>query len=153
MYNAIKEIMRHYRKTVKEYAKFIAKDKQRTICTFCNELIGDRPNVITENDTMFIIPNRVSYDIFEGQRVTDHLMVIPKRHLETLSDFKDVEKLDQMNFLAEYEKKGYDVYARGVGNIARSVSHQHTHLIKTNNKKKWPRFLLFINRPYILISK
>jgi diadenosine tetraphosphate (Ap4A) HIT family hydrolase len=143
--------MRHYRKTVKEYIKNTAKDRQRAICTFCHELTGDKPNVIAENDTMFIIPNRVSYDMFEGQRVADHLMVLPKRHVEMMADFTDAEKRDQMSIMADYEKEGYDIYARGVGNIARSVKHQHTHLIKTVNKRA--RFIFFLDKPYILLDK
>jgi diadenosine tetraphosphate (Ap4A) HIT family hydrolase len=91
--------------------------------------------------------------MFEGQRVEDHLMVIPKRHAETVGEFTDREILDQMKIAGKYEMNGYDIYARGVGNISRTVKHQHTHLIKGDNKSKWPRFLLFIDKPYTLISK
>jgi diadenosine tetraphosphate (Ap4A) HIT family hydrolase len=144
--------MRHYRKTLRKYAKLNSGDKKLHVCTFCNEYIH-KGNVLAENDTMFIIPNRVSYDMFEGQRVVDHLMVIPKRHVEMIDNFTKAEMLDQMKIIADYEKKGYDIYARGVGNVARSIKHQHTHLIKGDNKNKWPRFILFIRKPYILISK
>lgn len=74
--------MHHYRKTLKTYATHNAKDKVLTGCTFCNELGQSR--IVYENDTMFLIPNRVSYDMFEGRRVLEHFMVIPKRHVETL---------------------------------------------------------------------
>jgi diadenosine tetraphosphate (Ap4A) HIT family hydrolase len=143
--------MRHYRKTLKTYAKLTAKDQQSSGCTFCNDYAGNNAKIVGENKTMFVIYNRVSYDMFEGQRVADHLMVIPKRHVESLDEFTDAEKLDQMAVMSEYEKQGYDIYARGVGNIARSVKHQHTHLIKTVNKRA--KFVLFANKPYILIDK
>ena len=102
---------------------------------------------------MFIIPNRVSYDMFEGQHVVGHLMVIPKRHAESIGEFTPEEMVDQMTIITQYEKQGYDVYARGVDSVACSVKHQHTHLIKCDNKNKYPRFLLFIGKPYTLIAK
>ena len=87
--------MYHYRKTRHKYAKLNSGDKKSTACTFCNEVaIGT--NITAENETMFLIPNRVSYDVFEGRGVTEHYMVIPKRHVETVVDFTDQEKIDQM---------------------------------------------------------
>ena len=144
--------MRHFKKTLKTYAELNSSDAALRTCTFCNEY-DHKKNVIYENQTMFIIPNRVSYDLFEGQRIVDHLMVIPKRHVETMKEFTDTEMLDQMKVMATYEKKGYDIYARGVGNVSRSAKHQHTHLLKGDNKRRWPRFLLFVAKPYLLIVK
>lgn len=141
--------MHHYRKTKKQYAAYNAGDKATSGCTFCKEVSGEK--VIFENNTMFVIPNRVSYDMFEGRRVIDHLMVIPKRHSESLSDFTDEEKLDQMAIAGSYESRGYNVYARGVASISRSVAHQHTHLIKLTDKK--PSFVFYANKPYILLEK
>lgn len=144
--------MRHYRKTMRQYAKFNQGDKQLDGCTFCNEY-EIKTNIVFENETMIVIPNRVKYDMFEGQRVTDHFMVIPKRHVETLGGFTEQEMIDQMRIAGQYEKQGYDVYARGVGNPTRTVKHQHTHLIKCENKHKLPRFLLFIRKPYFLFDR
>lgn len=141
--------MHHYRKTLKTYATHNAKDKASTGCTFCNEIGQSR--IVHENDTMFIIPNRVSYDMFEGRRVLEHFMVIPKRHAETLAEFTDQEKIDQMTIAGEYEAKGFNVYARGVGSVSRTVKHQHTHLIKLVNKRS--NFVLFARKPYLLIDK
>ena len=141
--------MHHYRKTLKTYATHNAKDKVSSGCTFCRE-IADKSRVIYENDTMFIIPNRVSYDMFEGRRVLEHYMVIPKRHVETLADFTDQEKIDQMTIAGEYEEKGFNVYARGKGSVSRTVEHQHTHLIKLVDKRS--RFVLYAQKPYVLID-
>lgn len=99
---------------------------------------------------MFVIPNRVSYDIFEGRRVEDHLMIIPKRHLTSFDQFTDEEVLEMMRTTAEYEKNGYNVYARGWGNVSRSVKHQHTHLIKTDSKLT--RAIFYTRKPYFLIK-
>jgi ATP adenylyltransferase len=140
--------MEHYRKTRKKYAKHNSADKHQTVCTFCNE--DTRARIIEENDTMFVIANRVSYDMFEGRKVTDHLMVIPKRHVETVIEFTDQEKLDQMNVAGEYEAKGYNVYARGVGSVTRSVKHQHTHLIKLVDKKS--KVIIYSRKPHFLVD-
>jgi diadenosine tetraphosphate (Ap4A) HIT family hydrolase len=78
-------------------------------------------------------------------------MVIPKRHAETLAEFTDQEKIDQMTIAGEYEAKGFNVYARGVGSVSRTVKHQHTHLIKLVNKRS--NFVLFARKPYFLIDK
>lgn len=142
--------MLHYRKTRKSYARLRAADNQHGNCPFCSdEKLPER--IIESNATMDVIPNRTRYDMFEGLPVNDHFMVIPKRHLETIEDFTSEEKLDLMNIIAKYEKQGYSVYARGVGSIHRSVKHQHTHLMKLNNKTS--RFILYMKKPYVLINK
>lgn len=89
--------------------------------------------------------------MFEGRRVIDHIMVIPKHHRESLADFTDQEKTDQMAIMGDYESRGYNIYARGKGSISRSVDHQHTHLIKLSDKK--PSFVFFAERPHILFDK
>ena len=83
--------------------------------------------------------------------VTDHLLLIPKRHAKSLAELNSKERTDHINIMAEYEAKGYNIYARGANSIMRSVAkHQHTHLIKIKNgKKAW--FSLFLRKPYLLI--
>lgn len=141
--------MYHFRKTRHHYKTHNQADKREGGCTFCN---GLAERVIKDTKTMVVVPNRVAYDVFEGRRVIDHLMIIPKRHVETLKEFTEEEKLDMMNLAAEYETEGYNVYARGVGSITRSVRHQHTHLIKIKNNRK-ARIYLYMSRPYLLIHK
>lgn len=141
--------MYHYRKTHSTYARHNAGDKKLTTCTFCAGL-GKRNTIVDDGKTMCIIPNRVSYDIFEGRKVTDHLMVIPKRHLESFGEYTDEEKLEMLTMTAKYEEDGYNVYARGWGNISRSVEHQHTHLIKTDDR--CTKAIFFVCKPYFLIK-
>jgi ATP adenylyltransferase len=141
--------MYHYRKTRQHYAKLNKADQDKEGCNFCNYLEGD---IVAESATMVIIPNRVSYDFFEGRAVQDHLMIIPKRHVESIHDFIKQEKLDMADFAGEYEIRGYNVYARGAGSITRSVKHQHTHLIKVDDTKR-ARFIFHLQKPYILINK
>lgn len=141
--------MYHYRKTRRMYARHNSGDKLLTTCTFCNEY-EKASNITEEGKTMFVIPNRISYDLFEGRKVTGHLMIIPKRHVESFEDFTDQEALELIRMSAKYEADGYNVYARGVGNISRSVLHQHTHLIKTDDKRT--RAIFYIRKPHFLIK-
>jgi len=83
--------------------------------------------------------------------VTDHLMIVPKKHVESLHDLTSKEKIDIIDLIATYEKKGYNVYAREKGNATKSVPHQHTHLIKTKNKRA--SFVLYLRKPYFLLRK
>lgn len=140
--------MHHYRKTKQAYTKLNAADAGQTICTLCNE--NNQPRIIAKTDTMFIMPNRVAYDMFEGRRVVDHLMVIPRRHVEVVSEFTTQEKIDQVTIMGEYEALGYDAYARGAGSVSRSVRHQHTHLIKMLDKKA--KLIIYTEKPHLLLD-
>lgn len=142
--------MLHYSKTRKQYAHHNKNDQVKKLCAFCSdEKLQSR--LVEKTTTMIVIPNRVAYDIFEGRRVEDHLMVLPLRHIESIAEFTDQEKLEMVELLGRYEERGYSLYARGVGSISRSVKHQHTHLIKLDNKV--PKFNLYIHKPYIVLHK
>lgn len=141
--------MYHYRKSKNTYEELNKADKQATGCRFpfCNK--ENLQPIIDENETMAVTPNRVKYDLFEGRRVIDHLMIIPKRHVETLSEFTARELQDFGELAGKYEAQGYNIYARAVGSVNRSVKHQHTHLIKCDDQ----RHKLFIasDKPYFVI--
>ena len=136
--------MFHYRKTRKLLRSF----PKPSGCAFCTGLQDEA--VIEETNYHFLVPNRVSYDVWELRAVTEHLLIIPKRHVTSLTSLDDQEKLDHMNLVSKYEAKGYNVYARGVGSLQRSVAHQHTHLIKT--VKKQARGSITWRKPFIFIT-
>ena len=137
-------MMFHYRTTRNRYASY----PRPKGCSFCTAIEPDHLQAETAHHT--ILTNRVMYDVWELRRVTDHLLVIPKRHVKGLGELTNAEKLDHINIIAEYELKGYNVYARGIGSLQRSVEHQHTHLIRTGSKQA--RGSLSIKKPYFLIT-
>jgi len=137
--------MNHYRSTMKSYKKQRSKDKQAGVCPFC-DLTGER--IVEATDLCVVVPNLTKYDLWELHKVQEHLMVIPRRHVESLDELTTEEMLDIMQVIAKYERRGYNVYARGVGFVRRSVKHQHTHLIKVSNKS--PKFTIFFTKPYWL---
>lgn len=137
--------MYHYRKTRKVYSSY----PKPQHCDFCD--MAKTPNRIVETSQhAWVIRNRVSYDVWELRDVTDHLMVVPKRHVSSLAELSDSEKLGIMNIMAQYEAEDYNVYARSARSISRSVEHQHTHLIKTGHKIG--HGTLFMRKPYFFIK-
>jgi diadenosine tetraphosphate (Ap4A) HIT family hydrolase len=133
----------HYRTTKKKYAGY----PKPATCPFCDRKMAYEK--IAETTHAFIAPNRVFYDLWELRTVTDHLLVIPKRHVSSLSELTPTERIDIMNVIADYEGGGYNVYARAANSPQKSVGHQHTHLIKTETHQG--RLMLYLKKPYLLI--
>lgn len=139
--------MHHYRKTIKQYRATRAKNAATKSCPFCDRATLE--NALYETELSYVVRNVTEYDLWEAHEVAEHLMVIPKRHTESLQDMSTEERLDMLDIAAQYEVEGYNVYARGVGATTRSVEHQHTHLIKI--KDRYPRVVLHVQKPYFLI--
>jgi ATP adenylyltransferase len=135
--------MHHYRKTVKKYHR-----RRVQHCPFCDS--ATLAKAIKETPHSYIVPNLTQYDLWEMHDVTDHLLVIPKRHVKSLQELNKQERLDIVDLASDYEAEGYNVYARGVAFATRSVEHQHTHLIKAANKK--PRMAFYLRKPYVVIK-
>lgn len=137
--------MFHYRSSRQKYISFPAHDR----CPFCDA--QSKKESIAETKHTRIVKNRVSYDLWELRQVTDHLLLLPKRHVLSFSALTKEEKLDVITTIGEYEDRGYNVYARAPTNAQRSVPHQHTHLIKTEGPQG--KFMLFIKKPYFLFKR
>ena len=138
--------MFHYRKTRKVYTGF----PKPEVCNFCDpETLA---NAVYETEHAYIVPNRVFYDVWELRDVADHLLVVPKRHVKSLSQLNTPERAAIMDVISDYEGRDYNIYARSVDSKQRSVAHQHTHLIKTTEAKRKPRALIFTRKPYFLIK-
>lgn len=137
--------MHHYRKTYKLYQA-----RQRAAsCPFCDPTTLD--NKVADFVEAYIVPNLTKYDIWELHDVVEHLLLVPKRHVESLQELDDDEKLALIRIMSDYEAKGYNVYARASGSVRKSVAHQHTHLIKLKGKQA--KGALFLSKPYMLIKR
>jgi diadenosine tetraphosphate (Ap4A) HIT family hydrolase len=134
----------HTRKTRRRYMSF----SPPSDCHFCNPQKYSE-QVFKQSTHAFVIPNRTFYDQWELRKVVDHAMIIPKRHVLSLQELNPEERMDIMDLIAEYESNGYNIYARPPKSDTRSVPHQHTHLIKTDNKPG--RGLFYWVKPYILL--
>lgn len=139
-------------RTRKEFLKYRKhrKQKDESVCDFCN--ISKNSAQFVEQTTNFqVIKNAYPYTVWDSISVTDHLMIIPKRHIENLSDLPNSDKVEFVDLIAKYENKGYNIYARSPHSIVKTIPHQHTHLIKPVGRAK--KFLLMMKKPYLTIAK
>lgn len=140
--------MYHYRKTFKKYRA--RKTLSSGVCPFC--AVSTKERIIRETKYSYIVANLTSYDLWENLDVTEHLLLIPKKHVRSLTELSSVESLDIMKLISEYQSNNYNVYARAVDGIMGSVEHQHTHLIRTKNIRR-AKLVLFIRKPYWLFKR
>lgn len=136
-------------KNQRRYKVFTRQAKQRD-CDFCN-FSKAHDQVVESTRFFWVVHNIFPYDIWDSSGVVDHLMVVPKRHVDAIGHFTPKEQAAFTKVLGKYDRKGYSVYARAPGNIIKSVVHQHTHLIYLDNKPK--RALFYLKQPHILIYK
>jgi len=98
-----------------------------------------------------VIKNRFQYAVWDGCKVLDHLMVVPKRHVGGLGELTAQEKTEYVDLLAEYEARGYSFYSRAVHSATRSIIHLHTHLIKLDSKSV--KGLFYLKKPHVLLYR
>ena len=137
------------RKSQKVYRNY-TDGLDKSECVFCEFTLKSK-QVIKGLKHFWIVTNIYGYDMWDSSGVKEHLMIVPKRHIDSIAEFNTEEKREFIENLVAYEKKGYSIYARSANNSRKSVAHQHTHLIKVDNKIK--RILFFIKKPHLMISK
>lgn len=120
-------------------------------CPFC-DVQPNEDRYVEESSTLTVIRNRFPYSIWDGQGVIDHLMITPKIHTNSLNDLSDEGAREFIRLVNKYEADGYNVYARAPASTAKSIYHQHTHLIKVDGKTR--RLMFVLQRPfYFRISR
>lgn len=124
-----------------------------TGCPFCqldDPVLNPLPRrMVQQTDHMYVTNAMYPYDFWEYMPVTEHLMVFPVRHVTSMRDLTAAERKDFVDIICEYESTGYSVYSRAPSNVARSVGHIHTHLIKMTNQP--PRIYLTMRKPYTIV--
>ena len=123
----------------KGYLKTLKKD----LCVFCE----DSEEVLAESEFFKVIRNIFAYSIWDGQKVVDHLLIVPKNHTDRIAHFTDAMIVDMHKLMSQYEEQGYNIYARAPASKIKSVVHQHTHLIKTEGAAK--KFIFLLRKPYV----
>lgn len=136
------------RRNEKAYRKYLANNKE--VCAFCSINKG-HPQYIAETKSFKVVRNDFPYKVWNRQVVIDHLMVIPKKHIRSLAELTADEAAEYVKLIGGYEQRGYHMYARATNSATRSFVHQHTHLIQGDGRLH--RFLLFVYKPYVLISR
>jgi diadenosine tetraphosphate (Ap4A) HIT family hydrolase len=138
------------RKETKKYLQHRNNLKTTPGCAFCKIEEG-HPEFIRETASFRVIVNLFSYSVWDDQDVADHLMIVPKKHIVTLSHLNPEESQEFVKLMSSYESKGYNVWARAPKNIRKSVVHQHTHLIKPGEKVT--KILFYTAKPYLRVAK
>ena len=138
------------RKETNEYNTYLKSKKNsgNRDCDFC-KIHGKSPQLIRQTTYFKIIRNIFPYSIWDGRKVTDHLLLIPNEHTESLSTLTPEAMQQYTLLIAEYELIGYNIYARTPDSTMKSVAHQHTHLIMATGNRV--RFLMQLEKPNIRI--
>lgn len=133
------------------YSNYLARRKKRknVKCEFCLITNGHKDH-IQEAKYFKVIRNVFPYSIWDGQDVSDHLMIVPQMHTDHLGDLPKTAGSELLTIIGEYEAQGYNFYARAPQSKIKSVLHHHTHLIKPKDKEA--HFILFFQKPYMRIA-
>lgn len=99
------------------------------VCAFCDH-IDHHCDIIATYTAFYLVRNRFPYAQWDRQTVVSHLMIIPKRHVLSLSELTPDEIDEWAALCAEFEGKDHTIFSRAQSNSSRSVAHQHTHLMK-----------------------
>ena len=137
------------RRQESEYKKYLKTAKSEG-CVFCAIQKG-ADQYLEETEYFKVIKNNFPYSLWDGQTVVDHLMIIPKKHTDNLKTMESSEKIEYVDLLEKYEKKGYNAYLRAPVSVIKTVIHQHTHLIKTEGGPK--KLVLHMRKPYIRVVR
>jgi len=135
------------RKAEKEYKDHRKKSKNSTICQFC-EIHEGNPELIEMTKSLKVITNRFPYSQWDSQGVVDHLMIVPKKHLDSLNDLSLEEAHEYLQLVSVFEKRGYNIYARAPVSNRKTIVHQHTHLLKLDGISK--KILVYMSKPKII---
>lgn len=117
-------------------------------CAFCN-FDTDQPDDIIEQTELFtIVACMFSYDVWDSYPITEHLLLVPRRHVLSIHDYTPDEQRAYMELLMKYDKNGYTTYARSHADKTKSVPHQHTHLLKLGETPV--RHMYYSRKPHVL---
>lgn len=107
-------------------------------CVFCNiDFEKEENTIINENSNFYVLPAL-------GSLVEGYLLIVSKRHVNSMADLNEEEKSDYIDLINKYIKIFYNVY--GINPIifehgtpmpnnkmrANSVFHAHTHIVNYN---------------------
>ncbi len=135
------------RKNEANYIKY-RKARSNSECAFCRFSTDQPEDIIEQTDLFTVVQNKFQYDIWDAHPVTEHLLLSPNRHVDSIHEFSSQEQDAYMKMLVKYDIKGYTTYARANSDKTKSVAHQHTHLIKLGDKSY--RYIYYARKPHIL---
>lgn len=112
----------HMQKLYDEYLQNMSDD----FCAFCHK---EESVIVSEANGIMVVQNRFPYIHWDKRPVLDHRMLIPTRHVATLSDLSDLERSELMHQMVEHEDRYYSLYLRAPKSKSRTITHIHLHCI------------------------
>ncbi len=113
-----------------EYRTFL---QQSQGCPFCEGDYLDKNAIIITNHRAMVTVAKAPY-------VVDQLLVIPKRHVETISEMRVLESFDCLKLirwagrrLLQKGHAGYTLLLREGSGVGKSIPHVHIHLIPSES--------------------
>lgn len=116
-------------------------------CNLCDE--GEDRSLDRSTKLFWIIRNNYPYSLWDSSRVKEHLMIVPKRCVDSISSFNSEELQEFGQLLQKFESKDFNFYGRNSRSSIKTISHQHTHLLQINNLRI--RFIFYLKKPRIRI--
>nr|WP_206066655.1 HIT family protein [Nonomuraea sp. FMUSA5-5] len=109
---------------------------------FCEIIAGERPAYVVASDEVAVsfLDTR---PVFKG-----HVLVVPRTHVETLTDLADVgpffQRVQAMARAVEQGLQAGGTFVAMNNRISQSVAHLHVHVVPRNKKDGlrgffWPR--------------
>lgn len=133
----------------KKYYKKLQAGPSANKCVFCS-IKSNSDQIVEETKYFKIMYNIFPYSIWDSEPIISHLMIVPKMHTDKLGKLPAPAGKELLKLIDAYEDKGYNLYARAPGSKIKSITHQHSHLIKPGGKRK--KFIFFTRIPYIRIT-
>ncbi len=137
------------RREEKQYRK-LKKRQPSDVCNFCKITPG-HDEFIEEGQYFKIITNRFHYSYWDEQAVQHQVMLVPKDHIDSISKLPVAAAKEFLDYIGKYEERGYSVYARPPQSVTKTITHQHTHLIKTDGKRK--KLIVYSRKPFLLFTR
>lgn len=108
------------------------------MCVFCNfDSESIENTIIDETDNFYVLPA-------VGSLVDGYLLIVTKRHVNSMADLTDSESYEYIELIDKYRKRFKSIYKRypiifehgtpkvHLKNKASSVDHAHTHIVNHN---------------------
>lgn len=112
----------------KKYNEFLGSHNN---CSFC--IIGQSESIneiLEENRYFWVIKNAFPYAVWDGRKVIEHLLIVPKQHIVSFSEMTNKQRKSMVKIINKYDQLEYSFMERCASNKEKSMPHQHTHLIK-----------------------
>lgn len=113
------------------YASVQGERKKKPDCIFCEPPALE---VYQEAALFRVLHNIYAYYMWDQRKVEDHLMLVPKRHVDALGHLNEEEQKEWFALMTAYESRGYTSFTRPPQSAIKTVPHLHTHLIKVGNE-------------------